>query len=72
MKLELTEDEVKLILYSIQQSVQTMCNEHSKASLISSIGISTKIDELEILKKLIVSFRDYEQDLKEEFNKRVK
>jgi len=62
MKLELTEDEVKLMLYSIQQSVQTMCNEHSKASLISSIGISTKIDELEILKKLIVSIRDNKQN----------
>jgi hypothetical protein len=46
-----------------------MCSEHSKASLISSMGISTKIDELEKLKKLIVSFRDYEQDLKKEFNK---
>lgn len=72
MKLELTEDEVKLIILSIQQTVQTMCNEHSKASLISSMGISDKIDELEKLKKLMVSFRDYEQDLIAEIKERYK
>ena len=62
MKLELTEDEVKLIIFSIQQSVQTVCNEHSKASLISSMGIWTKLDELEKLKKLMVSFQDNKQN----------
>ena len=35
------------------------------------MGISDKIDELEKLKKLMVSFRDFEQDLKAEIKKGV-
>lgn len=70
MKLELTEDELKKILLSLKQSLMTMRDEHSKVSYISEISIGLAIDELEELKKLLASYWDYEQDLKEEIRKK--
>lgn len=69
MKLELTEDELKQILSCLKQSILTMHKDHSKVSFISSRGIGLEIDELEKLKKVLVSFWDYEQDLKAEIKK---
>jgi len=69
MKLELTEDELKQILLSLKQSLITMRDEHSKVSFISAMGIGLAIDELEKLKKVIVSYWDYEQDAKAEIKK---
>ena len=70
MKLELTEDEVRQILLSLKQSLITMHKEHIKVSFISAMGIGLGIDQLEKLKKVLVSFWDYEQDLKEEIRKK--
>lgn len=72
MKLDLTEAEVSVILSSLKQSILTMHKDHSKVSFISSKGIGLGIDELEKLKKLFVSYWDYEQDLKAEIKKGVK
>jgi hypothetical protein len=69
MKLELTEDELKKILLSLQQSLILLRDEHSKVSFISAMGIGLAIDELEQLKKLLASYWDYENDLKEEIKK---
>lgn len=69
MKLQLTEDELKQILLSLKQSLITMRDEHSKVSFISAMGIGLAIDELEKLKKVMVSYWDYEQDAKAEIKK---
>ena len=72
MKLELTEDELKKIILSLQQSLILLRDEHSKVSFISAMGISLAIHEVENLKKLLVSFWDYEVDLKEDIKERGK
>ena len=69
MKLELTEDELKQILLSLKQSLITMRDDHSKVSFISEMGIGLAIDELEKLKKVMVSYWNYEQDAKAEIKK---
>ena len=71
MKLELTEDELKKILLSLQQSLILLRDEHSKVSFISAMGIGLAIDELEQLKKLLASYWDYENDLKEEIKEKI-
>ena len=63
------EDELKKILLSLQQSLILLRDEHSKVSFISAMGIGLAIDELEQLKKLLASYWDYENDLKEEIKK---